>query len=88
MVWTIEYTDTAKKQLRKLDPASARRIADFLDERIAKSRNPRSSGRALTGPLGDFWHYRVGDFRLICSIHDGAVRVLVVSIGNRREIYR
>jgi len=54
LVWTIEYTDTAKKQLRKLDPASARRIADFLDERIAKSQNPRSSGRALTGPLGDF----------------------------------
>ena len=88
MVWTIEYTDTAKKQLRKLDPASARRIADCLDERIAKSQNPRSSGRALTGPLGDFWRDRVGDFRLICSIHDGAVRVLVVSIGNRREIYR
>ena len=88
MAWTIEYTDTAKGELRKLDKQVARRIVDFMDERIAGRDNPRDSGKALTGSLGGFWRYRVGDVRVICDIQDGALRVLVVQIGNRREIYR
>ncbi|MDE0153749.1 MAG: type II toxin-antitoxin system RelE/ParE family toxin [Gammaproteobacteria bacterium] len=88
MAWTIDYADTAKGQLRKLDKQRAQRIVDFMDKRIAKLENPRSTGKALTGPLGDFWRYRVGDCRVICDIQDGALRVLVVQVGNRREIYR
>jgi len=88
LAWTIEYTDTAKEQLRKLDKQAARRIVDFMDERVAGSANPRSTGKALTGPLGNFWRYRVGDYRVICDIRDDAVRVLVVRIGNRKEVYR
>ena len=66
----------------------ARRIVDFMDERIAVQENPRSTGKALTGPLGGLWRYRVGECRIICSIEDSALRVLVVQVGNRREIYR
>ena len=88
MAWTIDYTDTALNQLRKLDKQSARRILDFLDERVAQRDDPRSTGKALTGPLGGLWRYRVGDFRVICEIQDGELRVLVVELGNRREVYR
>lgn len=88
MVWTIDYTDTAKTQLRKLDKQAARRILDFMDECIGDRDDPRSTGKALTGPLGGLWRYRVGDFRVICDIQDGALRVLVVQLGNRREVYR
>ena len=88
MAWTINYADTAKGQLRKLDRQVARRIVDFMDERVAVLENPRVTGKALTGPLGSFWRYRVGDCRVICDIQDGALRVLVVQVGNRREIYR
>lgn len=88
MAWTIEYTDTAKGQLRKLDKPTARRIIDYMDERIAGQENPRSTGKALTGPRGGFWRYRIGDCRVICDIQDGALRVLVVRVGNRREVYR
>lgn len=88
MAWTIDYADTAKRQLHKLDRQSAQRVLDFMDGRVARLENPRSTGKALTGPLGDFWRYRVGDCRVICDIQDGALRVLVVRVGNRREIYR
>ena len=88
MAWIIEYTDTAKEQLSKLDKPTARRIMDYMDERIAVLDNPRSTGKALTGPLGGFWRYRVGDYRVICDIQDAAVRVLVVRIGNRKNVYR
>jgi len=38
--------------------------------------------------LGIYWKYRVGDYRVISSIEDDAVRILVVRIGNRRDVYR
>jgi mRNA interferase RelE/StbE len=88
LAWTIDYTNTAKGQLRKLDKPTARRIVDYMDERIAGLEDPRSLGKALTGPLGGLWRYRVGDCRVICDIQDGALRVLVVRLGNRREVYR
>ena len=74
--------------LCKLDRQVARRIVDFMDERITPLDDPRSAGKALTGPLGGFWRYRVGDCRVICDIQDGALRVLVVLIGNRKDVYR
>jgi mRNA interferase RelE/StbE len=61
LAWTIEYADTAIGQLRKLDKQMARRIVDFMDERIAGKENPRTTGKALVGPHGGFWRYRVGD---------------------------
>ena len=88
MVWTIDYSDTAKTQLRKLDKQTARRILDFMNERVIVRDDPRSTGKALTGPLGGLWRYRVGDYRVICEINDGSLRILVVQIGNRPEVYR
>jgi mRNA interferase RelE/StbE len=88
LAWAIEYAETAKKQLRKLDRTAARRIVDFMDERVASSDNPRAMGKALKGPLGDLWRYRVGDYRVICDIQDRMLTVLVLQVGNRREVYR
>ena len=88
MAWKIEYAETPKKQLRKLDKLAARRIVDFMDERIAPSDDPRALGKALKGSLGDLWRYRLGDYRILCDIQDGVLTVLVLQIGNRREVYR
>jgi len=46
-------------------------------------------GKNLKGPkIGEYWRYRVGDIRVICNIVDGQMMVLVIEIGNRREVYR
>jgi len=37
---------------------------------------------------GAFWKYRVGDYRIISNIEDGRLLILVIRIGNRREVYR
>ncbi len=89
MAWKVELDRDAERDLDKLDPQIARRILKFLYERVAQLDDPRSIGEALKGStLGEFWKYRVGDYRVISSIEDAAVRVLVVEIGNRREVYR
>jgi len=89
LAWQIEFGDAAKKDLATLDKQVARRITAFLRERVAKLEDPRSIGEALKGSkLGEFWKYRVGDYRIISAIEDKIFRILVVKIGNRREVYR
>lgn len=87
MAWTIELTETAAKALGKLDKSTAKRIRNFLRDKLAKLDDPHSAGKALVGPL-NLWRYRVGDYRVIVSIEDAALRVLVIRIGHRREVYR
>ena len=89
MAWKVELDPAAARELDKLDAQHARRILAFLHERVASLDDPRSIGEALKGSrLGIYWKYRVGDYRVISSIEDGALRILVVRIGNRREVYR
>ena len=89
MAWLIEFDAKSQKELAKLDKQIARRIIVFLRERVATLDDPRSIGEALKGSeLGAFWKYRVGDYRIISHIEDSTVRILVVKIGNRRDVYR
>jgi mRNA interferase RelE/StbE len=80
MAWRVELSETADRELSKLDTKRARRILKFLNERVAKADDKRS--------LGEFWKYRVGDYRLICHIVDKRLVVLAQRVGHRREIYR
>ena len=89
MAWKIELSVEADRELNKLDPQHAKRILKFLRDRVANLENPRSLGKPLQGSrLGEFWRYRVGDYRLICKIEDDRLLVLVLDVGHRREVYR
>ena len=89
MVWIIKYTESSSKQIKKLDKQTALRVLDYMDERVAVLADPRSLGKNLKGPkMGEYWRYRVGDVRVICNILDGQMTVLVIEIGNRREVDR
>ena len=89
MTWRIEFAESAAKQLHKLDPAIARRLLRYLGERVAPLEDPRSLGAALKGDeLGQFWKYRVSDYRIIAQIIDREIRIVVVRVGHRREVYR
>lgn len=89
MAWTIEYDLAARKNIEKLDPQTRKRLRNFLEVRIAGLDDPRQSGQALQGShLGQFWRYRVGDYRIICDLQDKRLVVLVIDVGHRREVYR
>ena len=88
-MWQIEFEKEAERDLEELDKPIQKRITKFLRERVAVLENPRSIGHALTGStLGDYWRYRVGDYRIIVDIQDRRLCVQVIRVGNRREIYR
>lgn len=70
-----------------MDKQNAKRILDFLEQRIAILEDPRASGKPLKGDLGVFWRYRVGDYRVLCDIQDGKLVILAALIGHRKEVY-
>ena len=89
MAWRVEIDRAAVRELGKLDRQAARRILAFLHGRVASLDDPRSIGAALKGSrLGEFWKYRVGDYRIITGIEDSALRVLVVRVARRDRVYR
>jgi mRNA interferase RelE/StbE len=89
MAWKVEFAAAALRELDKLDRQAGRRILAFLHDRVVAGGDPRSVGQALKGSeLGAFWKYRVGDYRVIAEIEDHVLRVLVVRVGNRKDVYR
>jgi mRNA interferase RelE/StbE len=87
LVWRIEITNTAKKQLSKLDHQVQVEIARYLRERIATGEDPRRYGAPLRKELAGRWKYRIGAYRLICEIQDEKILVLVLMIGHRSKVY-
>jgi len=89
MAYAVELSAEVERALEKLDAQHARRILKFLHQRIAKLDDPRAVGRALHGSrLGEFWKYRVGDYRLVCKIEDDRLVMLVLRVEHRKETYR
>lgn len=87
MAWTIEFDKKASKEFKVLDKPIQKQIDQFL-LKLMKSNNPRQYGEVLKGDLQSFWRYRVGDYRLICSIEDEILTVLVVRVRHRKEAYK
>lgn len=89
MIWKIEYAKSVQKSVRKLDRQTQNRLQKYLETRLAVADDPRSLGRALQGSqFQNLWRFRVGDYRIIAQIEDEEIRILVVRIGHRREVYR
>ncbi len=89
LVWKIDFTNAAKKQLSKLGKPDAKQITTFLRQRLSERDDPRQLGIAMQGSnYSGLWRYRVGDYRIIASIDDESIRILIVTVGHRREVYR
>jgi len=85
--WAYSFDERALKELKKLGKTAQREILKYLDERIATEEDPSRFGKALRGDLAGLWRYRVGDYRMICSLREGQMLVLVLRVGHRRDVY-
>jgi mRNA interferase RelE/StbE len=88
MAWKVEISRLAQKQLDDLDKPVSSRIVKFLRLRVEQLDDPRQIGEPLTGPLRNYWRYRVGDYRIVCLLEHDRLVVLVLRVGHRREIYK
>jgi mRNA interferase RelE/StbE len=88
MAWRVEFLPAADKVFGKLDRQQQRRIQKFIQARLQTDNDPHGLGEAYTGPLKGYWKYRIGDYRLVCDIQDLTQTVLVVTIGDRKDVYR
>ena len=70
------------------DRQQQRRIRQFIEKRLQTAEDPHQLGEGYTRPLKGYWKYRLGDYRLVCEIKDQAQAILVVAIGDRKDIYR
>jgi len=86
MTWKIELSDPAARQVRRMDKAIQRRVLDYLQQRIATADDPHAFGKSLTGNHVGLWRYRVGDWRIVCSIEEPLI--IVLRIAHRREVYK
>jgi mRNA interferase RelE/StbE len=86
MTWRVEFTPAAARQIAALPSDVKRRIRSAIEEKLAS--DPKTHLLPLAGPLRGFGKFRVGDYRLICRREDEVLLILVVMIGQRRDIYR
>lgn len=87
MRYTVEYSQQAVKDLRKLDKYTASLILGWIEKNLVDCENPRQHGKGLTANRSGQWRYRVGDYRILADIQDERIVILVLEIGHRREIY-
>jgi mRNA interferase RelE/StbE len=80
----LEFSPAAARQLRKLDRADAGRIRSATEQLRSQPRPPGAT--ALQGRRG-YLRVRVGDYRIIYTVDDDRLIVLIVALGHRREVY-
>lgn len=88
MTYRFETTPKFDEEFRKLDRCTQRMLKAWLTKHLIDTEDPCTGGKALTGPLAGLWRYRIGDYRMICLIHDDTCVILALTIGHRRDIYQ
>lgn len=86
--YSVEYTERAIKELKKLDRYTRQMIYSWIGKNLVGCDNPRKQGKGLTANRSGQWRYRIGDYRLICEIKDNELVILALSVGHRREVYK
>lgn len=87
-MWRVELSKKARKQLDKLNPQQSKIILAWLKKNLDRCENPRLFGKALTGELSNQWRYHMGNYRILCEIHDDELIVLALNVIHRSKAYR
>ncbi|HKM23239.1 MAG TPA: type II toxin-antitoxin system RelE/ParE family toxin [Erysipelothrix sp.] len=86
MTFNLNYDSEALKVLRKMDPYQRKLILKWIHNNLNNCTDPRSMGKPLKASLNDFWRYRVGQYRIIVEIKDAELMIIIVNVGNRRDV--
>lgn len=87
MAYEVVYTKKAIKSLRKVDKKQQRLIVSWIEKNLVNTEEPKFTGKALKGDLSDYWRYRVGNYRILAEIDNDQVKIIIVNVGHRKDIY-
>ena len=85
MTWQVEFETSARSEMRALDRVVQERVLRGLTRLAA---NPRAAANVRPIQGTDQYRLRVGDYRVIYTLHDDILLVLVVRVSHRRDAYR
>ena len=88
MRYKILFEKNANKQLKKIDMTQQRIIVNWIAKNLENTSNPRVFGKSLKSNLKEYWRYRVGNYRIIAEINDDRVRILIIEVGHKKDIYK
>ena len=83
--YRVEVGRTAEKQIGRLEASDRRRVIEAI---VGLSADPRPQGCRKLRDLEDVYRIRVGSWRILYSVEDERVVVLVLKVGHRRDVYR
>ena len=87
-MYEVIFTDSALKELKKLDKPVVRGIKNWVVKNLVDCVDPRIHGKPLKGNLKGVWRYRVGDYRLFADIQDDKLVIFLFEVAHRKEIYK
>jgi len=83
--YKIEISATAERQLRKIGRETLTRIMTAIED-LATNQRPR--GRRKLRGFDDVYRIRVGKYRVIYSLDEKSVLIIILKVGHRKSIYR
>ncbi|MCB5287633.1 MAG: type II toxin-antitoxin system RelE/ParE family toxin [Candidatus Cloacimonetes bacterium] len=86
-MFEVEFSDIAHKKLKKMDRYQSSLLIGWIEKNLAGCDNPRTHGKPLTANHSGKWRYRVGDYRVLALIEDNKIKILILDVGHRSEIY-
>lgn len=87
-MYSVDYTEQAIKELKKIDNNTRRLILAWIGKNLEGCTDPRQFGKGLSANRSGQWRYRIGDYRLIAEIEDEKITILILTVGHRSEIYK
>lgn len=88
MKYRVETTARFEKEFKKLDRYTQKIIKSWITKNLQSCEDPRQHGKGLTANRSGQWRYRIGDYRLICTIDDDKLVILALTIGHRSDVYK
>lgn len=86
--YRLVTTEQFNKEFKKLDRYTQRMITGWIVTHLSDTENPRATGKGLTSNRAGQWCYRIGDYRLICEMHDDELVILALHVGHRKDVYK
>ncbi|NLC26011.1 MAG: type II toxin-antitoxin system RelE/ParE family toxin [Fastidiosipila sp.] len=88
MKYRVVYEREAIKSFSKIDKKQQILIISWIEKNLLDTDDLKKHGKALKGNLKNYWRYRVGNYRILADINDDQIKIIIVNIGHRKDIYK